>query len=297
MLLGYGGYGLTFAITGQSGSGAAFLTSSAALADGRTGSGTALQWTNGTQSTASYVEITATITNPFGESSPRKGVASIINVNGGAANLYNLKTVIGGVTQRLRYGPRGELCAWAFPFANGATCQFRMYNDDGSSGSPIVAAQTIGLGEIFVGRLISLCTLAKGGPNPSRAVQDPTAFQRSSGGQIWELMRKPWWQTAQQLGRFSIEDAKGGNASSISHGGNPDGVIDIQTLAMLLSTTPVCAICDTPHGTSYTESNGIKYDADFMQGNWILARSGNIGGPVDDAHPWWTWAPQFVEAT
>lgn len=298
MLLGYGGYTLTFAITAQSGSGAAFLTSSAALADGRSGSGTLLRWTDGTQSTSSFVEITVTISSPFGEASPRQGVASFINVQGLP---WNTKTIIGGtggvggVTQRLAYGPRGELCAWAFPFANGTTLHMRIYNDQGSGAHTITAAGTFAIGEIFVGRVIDLPTLVYS--NPSRAPQDPTAFQRSAGGQLWQLMRKPWWQVGTPLGRYSIADAKGGSQSSIGDGGNPAGTIDIQTLAMLLTTTPVCAICDTPFGDTYTTSNGISYDQDFMQGNWLLARPSQMPGPVLDQAPLWSWAPQFFEAS
>ena len=296
MLLGYGGYTMSAAITGQSGSGAAFLTSADALFDGRTGSGTILQWTDGTQSVTSYVEITVTISaNPFGETSPRKGVGAFINVDGGATSLLNLKTIIGGVTQRLSRGPRGELCAWAFPFANGTTLVMRLVNDNGTVTPPIAAAAQVGLGELFCGRVIDLPTLVY--QNPSRTPQDPTAFQRSAGGQLWQLMRKPWWQESAPLGRFSIADAKGGSTSSIADGGNPAGKVDIQTLAMFLTTTAVCAVCDTPFGSTYTTSNGISYDQDFMQGNWILARPSQIGGPTLDQAPLWSWSPQFMEAS
>lgn len=295
MLLGYGGYTMSAAITGQSGSGAAFLTNAAALFDGRTGSGTSLRWTNGTQNTSSYVEITVTISaNPFGESSPRQGVAAFINVQGSGV-VYNLKTVIGGVTQRLRYGPRGELCSWAFPFANGTTIVMRLYNDNGSGGSPIASAATIAIGEIFVGRVIDLPTLVYN--NPTRQPLDPTAYQRSAGGQLWQLMRKPYWQAGATLGRFSNADAKGGASSTLADGGNPSGVIDIQTLQMLLSTTAVCAVCDTPHGDTYSTSNGISYDQEFMQGNWLLARPSAIGSLNYDQPPLWTWGPQFMEAS
>lgn len=295
LLLGYGGYSCSAAITGQSGSGAAILSGAANLFDGRTGSGATLKWTDGTQSTSSYVEISISFTSPFGEASPRKGVAAFINVQGLA---YNLKTVIGGVTQRLAYGPRLELCAWAFPFANGSPVVMRLYNDDGTITPPIAASAIFAIGELFVGRLIQLPTLVYGSnPNVNRAIQDPTAFQRSAGGQLWQLMRKPWWQIGETLGRFTIADVKGGSTSSISDGGNPAGTIDIQTLAMLLSTTNVCAVCDTPFGDSFTTSNGIDYDQDFMQGNWMLARPSAIGSPVLDQAPYWSWNPQFMEAS
>jgi len=294
MLLIYGDYTMTAAITGQSGSGAAFLTDSAALFDGRAGSGTSLRWTNGTQNTASYVEIAVTITaNPFGEASPRKGGAGLVNVVGVP---YNLKTVIGGITQRLRNGPRGELCAWVFPEANGTTLVIRLYNDDGTGTPPIAAAATIGIGEIIVGRLINVCTLINS--SPGRAIQDTTVQQATAGGQLNELMRKPWWGVGTPLGRFTMDEAKGGSAGGgIDNGGNPAGKIDIQTLAMFLSTTRVCAICDTAHGQAKTISaDGIIYDQDFMQGNWLLARPAQMPGPVLDKAPKHSWSPTWTEA-
>lgn len=294
MLLGYGNYVCSAAITGQSGSGAAFLTDASALFNGRSGDGATLQWTNGTQNTSSYVEITVTMASPFGEASPRQGVAGFVNVQGLP---FGIKTVIGGVTQRLAYGPRMELCAWAFPFANGTTLVMRIYNDAGSGSHPIVAAQTFAIGEIFVGRVVDIGTMIFDNPNPERDPQDPTAFSRSSGGQLWQLLRKPWWSVTTPLGRFSVADAKGGSTSSISDGGNPAGKIDIQTLAMLLSSTPVAAICDTPFGDSYSISNGIAYDQDFMQGNWLLARPSQMPGPILDQAPLWSWKPQWMEAS
>jgi hypothetical protein len=253
-----------------------------------------LQWTNGTQNTSSYVELTVTIaSNPFGDTSPRQGAAGFVNVQGLP---LNLKTVIGGVTQRLAYGPRMELCAWAFPFANGTTMTMRLVNDDGTVTPPVAAAAIFSIGELIVGRLTDLPTLVYN--SPSRAPQDPTAFQRSAGGQLWQLMRKPWWQVSAVLGRFSASDVKGGSASSIASGGNPAGKIDIQTLAMLLSTTPVCAICDTAHnGKTYSTSNGINYDATFMQGSWLLARPSAIGAATLDDPPLWSWNIQLMEAT
>lgn len=294
MLLGYGGYTLTAAITGQSGSGAAFLTSSAALFDGRSGSGTILKWTNGTQTVASYVEITVTIVSPFGEASPRQGVAALVNVQGvGVA--AGLKTVIAGITQRLAPGPRGELCAWVFPRANGATLVLRIYNDNGTVTPPLAAAQSLGLGEILVARMVNIRTLINS--SPSRQIQDTTVQQVSAGGQLNELMRKPWFAVPTPLGHFTLDQAKGGSAGlGIDDGGNPAGKIDVQTLAMFIATTRVCAICDTAHGSSSVTVDGITYDQAFMQGNWLLARPSAMPGPVLDKAPFWVWSPQWVEA-
>ena len=150
---------------------------------------------------------------------------------------------------------------------------------------------------MIVGRVLDLPSLIYN--NPTRAPQDPTAFQRSAGGQLWQLMRKPWWTAGATFGRFSIADAKGGAASTLANGGNPAGVIDIQTLMMSLSTTAVCAVCDTPHGgVNITTANGISYNQEFMQGNWLLARPSQIGSLTDDQPPLWSWsAAQFMEAS
>jgi hypothetical protein len=295
MLIGYGGYVCSAAITNQSGSGASILSGASNLFDGRSGSGATLKWTNGTQTTLSFVEITVTIVSPFGEASPRQGVAAFINAQGLP---FNLKTVIGGVTQRLSYGPRRELCAWALPFANGGTIVMRIYNDDGTVTPPLAAAAIFALGEIFVGRVISLRSLTTGN-NPASDIADPTAFQRSAAGQLWQLMRKPYRTCQAQLGRFTASDANGGSASTISDGGNPAGKIDVQTLREFLATTPVCAVCDTPSDPngSNTTTSGITYNAAFMQGNWQLSRPSAEGQLVMDQPPLWSWAPQFQEAS
>jgi len=292
MLIGYGNLQLTFAVTGQSGSGAAFLTDSAALNDGRTGSGATLRWTNGTQSTADYVQITATLSSPL-DATAAQGVVGVCNVQGLPEGT---KLVIAGVEQRLVAGERLELNAWALPFATGNTCVIRIYNDVFGT-SPIVAAAEFFIGEIFVGRVISLCTLLNS--SPSSDLTDPTAFQRSAGGQLWQTMRKPYGLISGPMGLFTTAQAKGGSASDLPDGGNPAGTIDIRTLRGLLATGSVCAVCDTPNAGqgAGSSSNGIRFDQDFMQPNWYLARPTSVGQITMTKAPKWTWNPTFQEAT
>jgi hypothetical protein len=291
MLISYGDYTLSFAITGQSGSGAAFLTPSSAMADGRTGTVTAIRWTDGTQNVSSYVDITVTIADPLAATA-RQGVAGVCNVSMPVGTLLN----IGGSTQRLVAGARGERSAWMLPATNSNTLVIRIYNNVNGVAS-IVAASEFAIGEIFVGRVITLCTLASA--SPSAQIQDPTGYARSDGGQLWQLMRKPYRQVQGTLGRFTTTQAKGGSASDIPAGDAAATTIDVQTLRERLATTQVIAVCDTPSAGqgAGTVQSGIRYDQTFMQPNWMLARMTDAGNITLDQWPRWSWQPQFQEAT
>lgn len=296
MLLGYGSYSVSWAIGGSAG-GAAFIAPAdgSALTDGRTGSVQTCQWIGGTQNTGSYVELTGTITSTL-DATAAHGVVGVINVIGLPVGT---KLVIAGVTQRLVRTYRGtviELGAWALPFATGNTIIIRIYNDVNGVAS-IAANAQFALGEIFVGRVMTLDTQISG--NPQRQLVDPTASQVTSGGQHYELMRKPYWQVQAQLGRVSTKDAMGGSESSIVSGSNPSGVIDLRTLYAMLSTARLCAVCDVQAANlnEATTTNGITFDKDFMQMNWMLARPSNLGQLAYDTPPRWSWNPTFAEAT
>lgn len=291
MLISYGDYTLSFAITGQSGSGAAFLTPSSAMADGRTGTVTAIRWTDGTQNTSSYVEITVTIADPLAATA-RQGVAGVCNMSLPAGT----RLTCNSVTQRLVAGARGERSSWWLPATDSNTMVLRIYNDVNGS-SPIVAASEFANGEVYVGRVVSLCTLAQS--SPSAQIQDPTGYSRSDGGQLWQLMRKPYRQVQGTLGRFTTTQAKGGLASDIPAVDAAGTTIDVQTLRERLATTQVIAVCDTPNAGqgSGTVQSGIRYDQTFMQPNWMLARMTDAGSLTLDQWPRWSWQPQFQEAT
>lgn len=294
MLIAYDDNSLSFAITGSA-SGSAFLSDSSQLADGRTGTPTKCQWISGAQTIASYVQITVTIASAL-DATAVQGAVGICNVSGLPAGT---KVQIGAKSQRLVAGSRGELSAWILPFATGNTCTIKIFND--VNGSASIAAGTIfTIGEIFVGRIISLPTLIAGAP-PVRMLIDQTVERRSAGAQAWPLYRKPYWQVSAQLGRFTRAQAYGGADSDLPNGGNPAGVIDVQTLLTKLSTIMVCAVCHIPSAwrDQSTLSNGIRFDQDFMQPNWMLARPSNIAQIVEDsgASPFLSWSPTFVEAT
>jgi hypothetical protein len=290
MLIGYGGYVLTPAIS-SSGGGAAFLTSSAALTDARTGSATSCKWDTGTQTTATHVDIALTIADPL-DTTAAIGVVGVANVQGLPAGT---KLTFNGVTQRLVPGERGELGAWWLPAITGNSGTISIFNDVNGSAS-ISNGATFAIGEIFVGRVLSMPTLIG---SPGITLIDPTQFQRSSGGQLWQNMRNPWRQYAAQLGPFTTTNAKGGSLSTIVSGSNPAGTIDVRTLRGLLSTTTVCAVCDTPSAGQGAGSvaGGIRYDQNFMQPNWMIARPSQIGDILLSMPPLWTWNPIFMEAT
>lgn len=88
-----------------------------------------------------------------------------------------------------------------------------------------------------------------------------------------------------------------GLASDIDNGAG--GTIDVQTLKMLLSTLRVFAVCDTEDAGqgAGTTHGAFTYDQDFMQQNWMLARLSSTGQIVMDQRPYWSWNPQFAEAT
>lgn len=293
MILVYGGYSLSFAI-GGSASGAAFLapTDGSALGDGRTGQVQACRWISGSQNTASYIEITVTVASPLDATAAIGGVG-VCNIIGLPAGT---KVVVGGITQRLvACAPRGELSAWFLPQTTGNSFPVRVYNDVNGVAS-IAASHEFAIGEIYAGRAMNLRSRMGA---PTDDLQDPTAFARTAGGSLWQLMRKPFRQAQHALGLFSFNDAKGGPSSTLSSGANPAGVIDIQTLRGILSKTNVCAICDVAHDRNPVPAaiNGLRYDQDFMQGNWMLCRPSAIGTLALDQRPFWSWTLQMQEAT
>jgi hypothetical protein len=293
-LLGYGGNSLSFAISTNVGS-AAYLTSTDALNDGRSGLITSFSFSSGTAATTQYTSLDVTLAAHPLDATPPWGIVSIQNVQGlplGTLLKFN------GVSQRLVAGPRGELRAtWLFSGLTGAGPNgIRIYNDVNGSHS-ITPGATCGAGEIFVGRCMGFNTLAASQPASDRI--DTTQTTVMAAGQNYQFMRLPRRSIpAGKLGIFSTSDAQGGSTSSLVSGANPAGKIDIETLIDILSTTRLAMVCPVANkGGAGTVVNGVRYDQDFMQPNWILARPLAIGGLMMDQDPFWTWAPQWQEAT
>jgi hypothetical protein len=302
MIIVYGNYGLTFAITSTHAN-AAFvaLPNGALMVGGRTGEGNTLTWDSGTQTSATTVTITATCTSAY-DNPAALGVIGIANVQGLPVGTPVTVTPLGGtaITQNLVAGERGELSAWFVvgQRANSFTVTFTNINAPG--GGSIASAAPFYIGEIYVGRAVQMNTLLDT-TYPTSTLTDPTAFARSNGGQLWQNMRKPYRQLSIQLGRFTTLQCRGGSLSNLLSGDLNAGVMDLNFLRSTLSTINVCAVCDAPSAGfrqgSVVLQNGIYFDKNAMQPNWMLARPTDPGLFQLDAYPFWTWQPAFQEAT
>ncbi len=264
---------------------AAFLTDAAALFNGRSGDGATFSFSSGAAALTQYTSLDVTMTSTLDTVPPWGGV--------GLANVQGLpegtKCTFNGVTQRLTRDAWGELSAWWLPSGvTGSPQSISIYNDVNGSHS-IVPGATCYVGEVFAGRVLSLPSLAIDSP-PALDLQDPTAFQRSAGGQLRQLMRNPFDLTAAKFGRFSTEDVSGGSLSSIVSGANPAGVIDLRTFRRLLSTTPVCAVCDVPNAGRGDGSGSPRYSQAWITRNFMLARPMSIGQIGLENNPYWSWS-------
>jgi len=283
---------LSAAISTNVGS-AAFLTDSGALFSGRSGEGSTFSFSSGTAATTQYTSLDVTMISDLDATPPWGGVG-LVNVQGLPEGT---KCEFNGVTQRLTRDAWGELSAWWLPSGvTGATESIRIYNDVNGSHS-IAPGATVYAGQIFAGRVLSLPTLVYDNP-PASDLQDPTAFQRSAGGQLRQLMRYPFDLVTAKLGRFSTSDYSGGSLSSIVSGANPAGVIDLRTFRRILSTTPVCAVCDVPSAGQGDGSGTPRYSQAWLTRNMMLARPMSIGQIAHDQAPKWSWGPvQFQRAS
>lgn len=292
MIIGYGNFTLTFAISGSGANNAAFLTSSANMNDGRIGLVCSMRWISGTQTTADYVDITITISDPL-DATAAIGCLGVSNVVGLPEGLH---LQVGSTVQALTMNGLGELQAWWLPATTGNSIVLRIRNDNGTT-HPVAASAVFGIGEIFVGRAIHLKSLVTGSGNPTAGLNDPTAFTRVDSGSLYQCMRKPWDTYQANLGSFTTAQAYGGSASNLPSGGNPAGVIDIRRLRGILSTSALCALCDYPSSSfgGGTVQNGIRYDQSFMQPNWIIARPSDPGAITMDQPPLSSWNPVFAK--
>ncbi len=294
MLIIYGDAALTFSLATDGGTSdaAAILNDPAAMADGHVSTGTSIKFSTDTALLSQYVELIINATSTLDPTPIWGGVGIVV-----AGLPEGTKLTFNGVTQRLTYNADGDLVAFWIPTGvTGASKSIFIYNDVNGSHS-IVPGTVFVIQEVVVGRIISLRTLASS--SPSVPLIDPTITDSARAGTLRQVMRVPRRTITGKLGLFTTAQAKGGTASDLPSGGNPSGVIDITTLRRLLSTTKVCAVCDTPseglgEGTTV---NGITYSQSFMQSNWLIARPLDVGVIADDAFPYWTWSPSFQAAS
>lgn len=202
MLIAYGNYGLSFAIS-SSPTGASFLTDSSNMGDGRSGTVTGVQWPAGAMTTASYIQIAVTVSSPL-DTVAALGVMGIVNVIGlpaGTLTRIGMNTPT-RIDQRLTKGFRDELSAWVIPTSAQSSNTFSVwiFNDVNGSAS-IASSSTFAIGEIFAGRLTSIPTLLEG--SPGGGIIDPNQRSATSGAQFYPLMRKPTRTSQATLGMFT----------------------------------------------------------------------------------------------
>lgn len=299
MIIGYSDYVMsTCTVSGSQTPPPTILTPIAALDDARTGIGTSFTFTGGVQSTSVYAQLVFTVLSNGLDAVPVWNCVGIANVVGlPAGTLVKINSLNPG--QRLAPNERGELGAWfLFGPSTGATGFIQFFNDV-NGGATLTAGQVFSIGEIFVGRAIALPTLAEQGMRDD--LHDISQYNRSNGQQLYQVMRKPWREYAQILGRFTTAQARGMTKSNLPNGAPGANTIDLQTLRAILSTTRKCAVCDVPwQGFASFPSanliNGYKADAALMQANWMVSKMTNPGSIYMDGAPLQSWNPTFQEA-
>lgn len=302
MIFGHGNYAVTATIGGNGSPLPVALTSTTAMFDGRTGSTTGVRWGGGAQTVGSNVAVFLTVASSY--ASPAIiGVVHVANVVGLPVNTL-VEVSIGGTPYQTRLvaGRRGELNAVFYLPLNSATNTpvLRFYND--VNGAPTIPALTqFGIGEIFVGGVTVWPTLLDD-EMAKESIVDPTQWQRSNGGQLWQFMRKPTSQLAVKIGRFAVINGMGGLASTVRSGLTTTGVIDARTLAYNLSTTPMCHVCAFPHKGFRARPNtkssaGFYYDQNMASLNGLLGRPTALREISLDKLPYMGWGLDVMEGT
>lgn len=290
MFLIYGDVALSnFAISG--GTGVEFLTNTDALNDFHDGLICSMMWNEDSQSSTSHVDVS------FDTSADHIGGVGVSNVQGLPESclmeLFQGSTSLG--TQQLRQGPKGQLGAWWLPQDTSHTSfTVRAYNDVGGS-QAFDSGVVFGYGEIICGHAIYLPTMIK--RTPGASLNDPTAFTTQDAGSVFASLRKPARLVSATLGTFSTEDVNSSFYSSIDDG--KGGKISLRRLQEIFSGAQGMAICDIPNAGqgAGTQHGNFRYDAEFMQENFLLARIQNQGGTISmDQPPRYSWQVNFRQS-
>jgi hypothetical protein len=296
MIFVYGNCTITWAIASTH-STAAFTTpaAGAGLTSGRSGAGQGFTWDVGTQALSTTVTLTGTITNALDATAVQGGIG-MFNVQGLPAGTL---VTMGGVSQRLVAGERGELNAIVLPQIASNTLTVTLTND--VNGSPSIASgASFYIGQIYTGRSIQLPTLVDNSPTASTF--DPTAFNRAGGMQLYQNMRKGARQYSNAIGVFNTTDARGGASGTLYNGNLSTGKMDLQFLRWYLQTSPLCMVCDAPHAgfdqrPAAVGAGLLRYNQAFMQNNFMIARMTAAGDIAMSKPPYWAWSgSQFQEA-
>lgn len=185
MLLSYNRPAITWTLAGD---GAAWLTESDVLTNGRPAAAARLQWLSGAQTTASVLTLRGAWDTAF---SPRLvgllgltlPVGTLITLAFRRAQDAGYTYLAGQASQRVVQLPDGSRCAW-FLLANGADpvigIEYRIANDvDGVA--TIAAGAVVDVGEAWVGPTVELAH----GADWSESETDPSTVRRSKGSQVF----------------------------------------------------------------------------------------------------------------
>lgn len=211
---------------GGSASGAAFLSDSSLLADGRPSAATRCQWIGGAQTTASYTRITATLTNPAG-GTPSVGGVAVLGITGLPAGLQVIFNGDSAHPVTLTPSPSGGLMALYIPATPIASGTITIDLKNNVSGSTAVAAAAVfEVGEVLCGlKWTPAFGIEEGW---SVALDDPSTTRTSANGQGYRLMRVP-----RRTGKYTLAYADWTAAYGVPAG----GALNLQDLSFVLATT------------------------------------------------------------
>ena len=225
-----------------SGAGAAILSPTEQLADGRPDTITALRWLSGTQNTASVLRLRGDWSAAF-----TPGIVGLSNISLPAgtrigvafrrasdpAGTYPYMPAMHNSSQRIVEGPRGERTAWLLPKVGAQPVvgiEIQIYND--VNGSPgIVASSQCWIGEAVVCPVIDFCPAAR----PSIEDIDPTTLKPSIPGIPFRRLNfairtdeqsRYFGDYARLIGKID----RGQSAVYVMRWQNPDGSLDADML-------------------------------------------------------------------
>ncbi|WP_430391066.1 hypothetical protein [Dyella sp. 20L07] len=194
------------------GAGAAWLTDSDALTNGRPAAVVRLQWLTGAQTTASVLTLRGTWAAAL-----TPGMVGLVGLSLPIGTLITLAfrrptdagyTYQAGVyQQRVTQLPDGSRCAW-FLLADGLDpvigIEYRIAND--VSGAALIPADsTVNLGEAWIGTTIDVPHEASW----TRGIVDPTTVRRSKGGQLFGVPAKTWRSLSVRLSASPLSEVSG----------------------------------------------------------------------------------------
>lgn len=196
-----------------SGTGAAILTSTSQLVDGRPGTLTRCQWISGSQTTSSVTRLrldwsTGFVPGLVGLSNLSLPVGTLISAryrrSTDSAGTYPYNPTAYNATQRIVEGPFGERTWWTLLQA-GATAivgvEFQFWNDVNGSAS-ISASSTFDIGEAW----ISPTTEFDAAPGISIDDTDPTTINYTPTRQPYAVPGTPYRQLQFRLRTASQDD-------------------------------------------------------------------------------------------